>query len=231
MQEEDAYEREGEDAYEREGHQIDRRTPEGAVPIPQNYFIDSVRTDVFGGTLDENHKFEQFFWTKETVEALVKGLAFVYEEKTCCLTTPSLAHRWHELGRDEVLLDIDTRFSYLPKFHYFDIRKPVLPLQEREADDAGEEGFRLLVLDPPFFIIPIEKIREAVDLITGGDLETKLIIGWLLRAEKSLRDAFRPYNLVPTTFPLQYASIKPNKWKNFRLYSNIDLPGIKRIRE
>jgi hypothetical protein len=212
------------DTYDPYGNNQDTlRTETGAVPIPRNFFRNEFRDDVFNGTLTENHKWEQFFWTRETVEEIIKGLAYVYEEKTCCMTTPSLAHRWHELGRDEVLLDIDTRFNYLPKFRFFDIRNPVYENQENP--------FRLLVLDPPFFVIPVDEIRAAVDTITGGDFSTKIIIAWLLRAEKSLRIAFRPYNLVPTTFQLQYASIKPNKWKNFVLYSNIDLPGIKRIKE
>lgn len=208
-------------------NQDDLRTDIGAVPVPMNFFVDEVRTDVrqdvFGGNIDENRKWEQFFWTSKTVENLIAGLSYVYEEKICCLTTPSLAHRWHELGRDEVLLDIDRRFEYLPKFRYYDIRDPI---------SLGlETDFRLLVLDPPFFLIPVEEIRRAVDVITNNDFSTKIIIAWLLRAEKSLRIAFAPYNLVPTTFQLQYASIKPNKWKNFVLYSNIDLPGIKRIKE
>ena len=216
-------------------NQDDLRTETGAVPIPRNFFRTELRSDVFNGKVNENHKFEQFFWTADTVEALIGGLQYVYEEKTCCMTTPSLAHRWHELGRDEVLLDIDTRFSYLPKFHYFDIRNPTdLEAQSTSGvtqNILGEAHFRLLVLDPPFFAIPVEEIRRAVDYLTNGDFSTKIIIAWLLRAEKSLRVAFAPYNLVPTTFELQYASVKPNKWKNFVLYSNIDLPGIKRIKE
>ena len=52
----------------------------------------------------------------------------------------------------------------------------------------------------------------------------------LRRSKKRMRIAFSKYNLVPTKFKLQYASIKPNKWKNFCLYRNIDLPGIKRIK-
>jgi len=88
-----------------------------------------------------------------------------------------------------------------------------------------------LVIDPPFFIIPIEQVKEAVDKITDNNYNTKIVIAFLKRAEKRLRTAFADYNLVPTKFKLQYASIKPNKWSNFVLYSNIDLPGIKRIKE
>lgn len=212
-----------------DGYGADRqdnlRNEHGAVPVPRNFFRDEFRSDVFGGVIREERRWEQFFWTKETVAQLIKGLEYQFVQKTCCLTTPSLAHGLHVEGREETLLDIDTRFSYLPGFTYYDITQPE-PIERAE----GEE-IRIIVLDPPFFLIPVEVIRRAVDVITGGDFSTKIIIAWLLRAEKSLRVAFEPYNLVPTTFELQYASIKPNKWKNFRLYSNVDLPGIKRVKE
>jgi hypothetical protein len=207
------------DSYGR--NQDDLRNEHGAVVVPLNFFKKSIQNDIFNGRIKENHKWEQFFWTKDVVERLTKSLEYEYEQKTCCLTTPSLAHGFHIQGRDETLLDIDTRFNYLPKFTYYDIMDP--------KDVNGD--FRLLVIDPPFFVIPVEKLREAVDKITNSDFNTKIIIGFLLRAEKSLRTAFRPYNIVPTKFELQYASIKPSKWKNFVLYSNIDLPGIKRIKE
>jgi hypothetical protein len=125
----------------------------------------------------------------------------------------------NEDGREEVLLDIDKRFEYLPKFIFYDVTNP----------NKLEEKFKLLVIDPPFFLIPIEKITETVDILTNKNYNTKIIIAFIKRAEQRLRKAFINYKLYPTTFRLEYASIKDNKWKNFCLYSNIDLPGIKRI--
>lgn len=199
----------------------DLRTSTGATPIPKNLFRKDVLEDVFGNKLQENHKWEQFFWTKQVVDKLVKSLKYTFIEETCCLATPSLAHEWHTDGRDETLLDIDKRFDYLPKFRYYDMTDA----------DALDDNFRLLVIDPPFFLIPVEQVRKAVDVITDKNYNTKIIIAFLKRAEKRLRIAFAPYNLVPTKFKLEYASIKENKWSNFVLYSNIDLPGIKRIKE
>jgi len=134
---------------------------------------------------------------------------------------PSIAHAFNENGRNEVLLDIDKRFDYLPKFKYYDVRDPT----DLNCD------FRLLILDPPFFIIPIEIVRLAVDKLTNNNYNTKIMIAFIKRGEKRLRQAFKEYNLVPTHFPLEYASIKPNKWSNFVLYSNIELPGIKKMKE
>ena len=202
-------------------HQTTLKNEYGATPIAKNFFVNYDKEDVFGNKITEQHKWEQFFWTKQVVEKICDALEFIFVEKTCCLTTPSLAHQLHQNGRDEQLLDIDVRFNYLPKFRYYDLMKPT----------SIKGDFRLLVIDPPFFLIPIEKVREAVDQITGANFDTKILIAFLKRAEQRLRIAFEPYNLVPTKFPLEYASIKPNKWSNFVLYSNIDLPGIKRMKE
>lgn len=97
---------------------------------------------MFGDNFAERHDLEQYFWTKETVAKLVSALDSLFVNECCCLTTPSLAHALHEEKREEVLLDIDQRFSYLPKFRYFDILHPI----------AQGEDFRIIVMDPPFFI-------------------------------------------------------------------------------
>jgi hypothetical protein len=183
--------------------------------VPTNFFV----KDVFNNSLKENHEYEQFFWTSNVVDKLMKSFEYDFVDETCCLTTPSLAVGMHNSGRDEVLLDIDRRFGFLPKYKYYDVRTPY----------GLDNNFRLLILDPPFFVVPIEEFRKAVDILTKHNYSTKLIIGFIKREEKRLLEAFRDYNLKPTSFELEYSSIKPNKWRNFCLYSNVDMPGIKRI--
>ncbi len=173
---------------------------------------------MFADGFQERHDLEQYFWTEETVRRLMKALRD-FGGECCCLTTPSLAHGWHLEGREEVLLDIDKRFDYLPKFKYYDIRYP------HELDDT----FRIVVFDPPFFYIPMDKIFQAVCKIVHDNFKTKIIIGFLKREEKELMKYFDVFNIKPTKFLLEYATVKPNKWKNYCLYSNIDLPGIKRV--
>ena len=88
----------------------------------------------------------------------------------------------------------------------------------------------MIVMDPPFFYIPMDKIYESVMFVCGGDIEnTKLLIGFLIREEKLLLETFKAFKLRKTKFGLEYATVKPNKWQNYVMYSNIDLPGIKRI--
>jgi len=171
---------------------------------------------MFADGFVERYDLEQYFWTEDTVKRLLHSLEYIPE--CCCLTTPSLGHGFYEIGRDELVLDIDTRFDYLPKFRYFDILYP----------SNVDEDVRMIVMDPPFFYIPMEKIYEAVIKITNGDTKCKLMIGFLIREEKTLLQTFSKFNLKRTNFPLEYATARPNKWKNYALYSNIDLPGIKR---
>ncbi len=187
--------------------------------IPSNIFKKNNGHE-FKDEIEEIHAWEQFFWTCHTVHKLMEACKYIYIDETCCLTTPSLAHGWSEVGRNEVLLDIDTRFNYLPKFKYYDIHDP----------QVLNQTFRLLIFDPPFFLIPMEQLLEAVNIITNNNYTTKIMMAFLKRAEKELRFTFKKYDLMPTNFELQYVSIKPSKWSNFCLYSNIDLPGIKRIK-
>lgn len=173
---------------------------------------------MFKDGFKERTDLEQYFWTRETVAKLVKSLEHIPD--CCCLTTPSLGVGFYEVGRDEVVLDIDTRFDYLPKFRYFDILYPTT---------VGNE-FRIIVMDPPFFYIPMETIKKAVLKITNGETNVKFMIGFLMREEATLLNTFKEFNLKRTNFPLEYATVKPNKWKNYCLYSNIDLPNIKRLK-
>ena len=69
----------------------------------------------------------------------------------------------------------------------------------------------------------------ATNVITGNNFNTNIIIGFLRRYEYALLETFKPYGISETTVNLEYAHIKPNKWSNFALYSNVDLPGIRRI--
>lgn len=178
---------------------------------------------MFASGFTERYDLEQYFWTEETVQRLLHALE--YTSDCCCLTTPSLGHGFHTIGREEVVLDIDERFAYLPKFRYFDIRFPY----------PQEEDFQILILDPPFFYLPMSVIYEAVLVITkgltgrssGGGV--KLMIGFLKREEKILLETFKDFELKETNFPLHYATVKENKWKNYALYANCDLPGIKRL--
>lgn len=123
-------------------------------------------------------------------------------------------------ARETPLYDIDTRFAYLPKFRYYDLRAPA---------DCSDESFRLIVFDPPFFYVNLQTLFNAVATVVNHNFKTKLLIAFLKREEAELLRYFHVFDLKPTNFTLEYATVKANKWRNYCLYSNVDLPGIKRI--
>lgn len=175
----------------------------------------------------ERRDLEQYFWTDKCVTGILNSIKSTFgPEESCCLCTPSLAEAWWVEGEDVSLLDIDERFRYLPKFRYFDLRFP-----EESNLDPERDDWRVIVFDPPFFYISLEMLFRAVEYICEGKLDrAKLLIGFLKREEKSLLEAFKPFNLKKTNYPLEYAHVKSNKWINYALYSNVDIPGIKRAR-
>ena len=86
-------------------------------------FIKNENISMFDEDFEERYDVEQYCWTKDTIKRLLKSLEFI--ENCCCLTTPSLGKGFFNIGRNEVVLDIDTRFNYLPKYRYFDIKNPI----------------------------------------------------------------------------------------------------------
>ena len=179
--------------------------------------IKNENISMFDEDFEERYDVEQYCWTKDTIKRLLKSLEFI--ENCCCLTTPSLGKGFFNIGRNEVVLDIDTRFNYLPKYRYFDIKNPI----------EQKETFEILIVDPPFFYLSMEQIFNAVLTVTKHNFNTKLLIGFLKREEKTLLKTFKKFNIKETNFKLEYTTAKPEKWKNYALYSNIDLPNIKRI--
>jgi len=195
----------------------------------------SNRSMYFNG-FQERHDLEQYFWTKETVSGLQNAIEFYIQksiendnseidsnsniDSCCCLCTPTLGHAFWESSKIVSVYDIDTRFDYLPGFYFFDLRWS-LPKSGIQHE--------IVVFDPPFFYIPMNQLYDAVLRVLNDRKSAKLLIGFLKREEPLLLQTFKDFNLKKTKFKLMYSSVSPNKWTNYALYSNVDLPGIKRI--
>lgn len=170
----------------------------------------------------ERRDLEQYFWNKDTVQRLMAALEFACG--LCCFATPSLAHAFHIVGQDVALLDVDRRFAYLPGWRYWDILYP-------SPVDAGDgQPFQYVVFDPPFFYIPMHQLFKAVMEVVKNNTSAKIMIGFLMREEPLLLKTFGCFKLKRTGFLLGYAAVKENKWRNYALYSNVDLPGIRRLK-
>ena len=67
-------------------------------------------------------------------------------------------------------------------------------------------------------------------MVANYDFTTKLLVGFMKREEVLLRKCFKNFGLEKTGFELEYATVKPNKWDNYGLYANCDMPYIKRVK-
>lgn len=172
----------------------------------------------FMSEFSENRTSEQYFWTSNMVQKLLKALNL--DINICCLATPSLALMLNESGNtNQFLLDCDERFSFLPNYVKFDFLKP----------KGLEQSFDVIVCDPPFFQIPLEKIENSIEILAKKNFQTKVLVTFLKREEMNLMRVFEKFELRPTKFSVEYARVDAGKWKNYGLYSNFDFPGIKRI--
>ena len=179
-------------------------------------------------TISERHDREQYFWNRETIDTFLTALQAWTLNRVCCLCTPTLAHVfWTEHQREEYCLDIDERFAYIPGWRYFDLLKP----EEYVPSETEEIG--VVVFDPPFFSIPVEQMKVAIERVLGLHNESqravKMIAGFRKRDSKKFLEVFAGFGLKRTKTVLGYVSIKTGKWANYTLFSNVDLPGIRRL--
>ncbi|MBD3352221.1 MAG: hypothetical protein GF364_12100 [Candidatus Lokiarchaeota archaeon] len=153
---------------------------------------------------EENHKNEQYFFTKATQDNIIeicsnlRNIAFL-----CC---PSLSLR-HELSSREDIkfFDIDARFNSI---EYFDISNPKY---------VGE--FDLVVIDPPFFNLSLKKMRKAILSLLNYNFQKKLLITYLIRREKVLLRVFTGFDLKLTGYA-EYNNVDRSVRNKIGIYRN-----------
>ena len=178
----------------------------------------------------ERHNLEQYFFTKDMIDKYITALMMRFEDKEtiekklCLICAPSLATAFYERHNIAVpCLDIDTRFANLPGFRYFDLCNP----------ESFPNEFELILIDPPFFYISLEQMAKALTMVTKASSAPqgcKLMISFMLKDEQRVKQAFSAFNLERTTLELEYATVGPNRWANYALWSNTDIPMIKRVK-
>jgi len=160
--------------------------------------------------LSERRDLEQYFFSRDTLVDLIKVMDQF--DNPCCMVCPSVAHASHALNRELTLLDIDERFSYLPRYMNYNLYKPS-PLTQT---------FDMILFDPPYFQVPMSDLFNSVDVISHQNRDTPLIVAFLRRSQANLLKTFSPYTLSPTRYHPGYAHVKDNKRKNYLFYSNWD---------
>jgi len=59
----------------------------------------------------------------------------------------------------------------------------------------------------------------------------RLMMSFMTKDEQRVKQAFKMFNLEKTNLELEYATVKPYRWDNYGLYSNVDIPMIKRMKK
>lgn len=155
-----------------------------------------------GQVITEDHRHEQFFFDRESLD-LLRQLAFPYAP--LCVCCPSLAAT---LTQPYLLLDRDTRFASL-NFQEFDLLRP------RPVDF----DFDAVFLDPPFANVTPKQLAEALRVLGANDLP--LYVGYNVKRQEEVLAAFEDFYLQPTSKFLSYKSgVMPGKIK---LFSNVPL--------
>lgn len=182
----------------------------------------------------ELREIEQYFFSENVIINIVEALE--YEENIICLGTPAVADGFFKFKNRRVLcLDVDTRFSYLPGYKYFDMLKPTEIYEEEqnsensEISQNSENIFKpnVLIIDPPFFKMNLLDLFNCVEFLTKGDKSAKILFAFVQREERALLNIFKAYHLQRTKFKLEYRHVDPTKWDNYALYSNCEFSRIK----
>jgi hypothetical protein len=161
--------------------------------------------------MEENHQREQY-WFDEPTLARLGQLIWQYDHAIalCC---PRLGEYMAEERkvRPPTVLDIDERFEGAPWFKTWDIHHPE-PLSYKP---------KLIVFDPPFKTIKLDRLFAALRVLTHGDFTVPLVIAWLKRNEGALLGTLSAYGLQSTGLKPGYVSCSPDA----EFYANFDLRG------
>lgn len=140
-----------------------------------------------------DRQMEQYWWTPETVDELVK-LVDPYTS-VACLGAPSLGLA---IPQKATILDIDKRLARKKNFVYFDMKHPT---------HVGRY-FDLIVADPPYSIVSGKELALIVSVMSGPD--TKLLI--VDNEEGRDYVSFFKYRMLCRLFEVRYIDLQPEPW-------------------
>ena len=162
---------------------------------------------------------EQYFFTKKVIKQICDSILIYFNydkerisKKVCFIGAPSLClYLEKNHGISTTLLDLDPRFNKLKQYKFFDILNP--------KKIEGYE-FEFVLMDPPFFAITLKQLATAIKVVTNYNYNCAVVVGFRYFDEKELLHMFRDFKLRRSKFKLEYVTIHPNKWGNYRFYAN-----------
>lgn len=161
-------------------------------------------------SLREDHRFEQFFFDAATTQRLTRLAGTVRDPLLVCL--PSIALSLARSGRPARLLDRDKRFVDLPRMQTFDLQAP----------DYVDGNHDLLMCDPPFANVTLDRLRETLDLLVATAMAPKaapaLAVCYISDRDAALKRAFAHHDLQAVGPPLGYRTVSASTQARIRLY-------------
>jgi hypothetical protein len=165
----------------------------------------------------ENHAHEQYFFNEPTLQALSEFLMGF--ETPCCICAPLLGKTLADKNKNVRVLDIDSRFSAVPGFVYYDIYKPRW---------LGEE-FDIIVCDPPFFNVSLSQLFHAIRMLSLFNFSQPLLLTYLTRRSSSILGTFQKFLLKPTGFFPGYQTVRKIEKNEIELYSNLEKEYVEKM--
>lgn len=165
--------------------------------------------------VEEDHRFEQFFYDETTVKRITDSFVSLYE-RPLFLCNPSLAVAARDRGMEYLLLDRDDRWQkVLPKGKYkrFELSQPRLV--------GATFDYDAVFCDPPFANVDLKKLRNVIDLLacTEAQRRAPLYVAYLGNREDDMFRAFNPeYDLERKPPALGYVSVKAETQARIFLY-------------
>jgi hypothetical protein len=165
--------------------------------------------------VEEDHRFEQFFYCDKTVKRITDSFVALYE-RPLFLCNPSLAVAAQSRDMEYLLLDRDDRWkTVLPKGKYkrFELKQPRLI--------GASFDYDAVFCDPPFANVDLRALRNVIDLLAFTETQRRapLYLAFLSDREDEVFRAFNPeYDLERKPPALGYRSVKAETQARIFLY-------------
>ena len=165
--------------------------------------------------VEEDHRFEQFFYCDKTVKRITDSFVALYA-RPLFLCNPSLAVAAQSRDMEYLLLDRDDRWNtVLPKGKYkrFELKQPRLI--------GASFDYDAVFCDPPFANVDLRALRNVIDLLAFTETQRRapLYLAFLSDREDEVFRAFNPeYDLERKPPALGYRSVKAETQARIFLY-------------
>lgn len=165
----------------------------------------------------ELHKYEQYFFSRPTIEHLADFVA--QHNYPCCLCAPLIGQELERRGIKTCTLDIDTRFAQLRGYKQYDLSRP----------EWLGETFGIIVCDPPFFNISLDRLFKAVRVLSRYEYTQPLLICYLSRRASNVAGAFCRFSLERVDYRVGYQTVQSSDRNEVVLFGNLGADAHARL--